>query len=153
MPWTRFFFFHSICFTAMHLFVQWTGAFRITPLRVSRQLSRRPAKLGIVNVDVRAGTTRLDSHFGLQEAFAEVKAPTTSARNPISFSGARRESSTRFNSRISGAFFFRSSRRPGVRFFGNLDSNRWQYNLAYFNLLEKNTNSGLNSLRSHESSR
>src|SRR5215472_15402254 len=26
-----------------------------------------------------------------------------------------------------------------------LDSNRWQYNLAYFNLLEKNTNSELNS--------
>ena len=26
------------------------------------------------------------------------------------------------------------------------DSNRWQYNVAYFNFLEKNTNSGLNSM-------
>ena len=33
-----------------------------------------------------------------------------------------------------------------MRFFGNLDSNRWQYNVAYFNFLEKNTNSGLNSM-------
>ncbi len=30
-------------------------------------------ELGIVNMDVRKGTTRLDSHIGLQEAFAEVK--------------------------------------------------------------------------------
>jgi hypothetical protein len=34
-----------------------------------------------------------------------------------------------------------------VRFFGNLRLNRWEYNLAYFNLLEKNTNSGLNTFQ------
>jgi hypothetical protein len=33
----------------------------------------------------------------------------------------------------------------GLRFFGNLSSNRYQYNVAFFDLLEKNTNSGLNS--------
>ncbi len=42
------------------------------------------------------------------------------------------------------SFLWKNSR--GCGFFGNFESNRWQYNLAYFNLLEKNTNSGLNSL-------
>ena len=32
----------------------------------------------------------------------------------------------------------------GVRLFGNRDNNRWQYNLAWFRRLEKDTNSGLN---------
>ena len=34
----------------------------------------------------------------------------------------------------------------GVRFFGDRDNNRWQYNLAYFRRLEKDTNSGLNDI-------
>jgi hypothetical protein len=33
-----------------------------------------------------------------------------------------------------------------VRFFGDRDANRWQYNLAYFRRLEKDTNSGLNDI-------
>lgn len=34
----------------------------------------------------------------------------------------------------------------GVRLFGNRDNNRWQFNLAAFWRLEKDTNSGLNSV-------
>jgi hypothetical protein len=34
----------------------------------------------------------------------------------------------------------------GVRLFGNRDNNRWQFNLAAFWRLEKDTNSGLNSI-------
>ena len=34
----------------------------------------------------------------------------------------------------------------GARLFGNYASNRWQYNLAIFDRLEKDTNSGLNTL-------
>jgi len=49
-----------------------------------------------------------------------------------------------FNSDFRGFLFVEE--QPGVRIFGNLDSNRWQYNVAYFNFLEKNTNSGLNSM-------
>ena len=33
-----------------------------------------------------------------------------------------------------------------MRLFGNFDSNRYQFNLAYFAMLEKDTNSGLNSM-------
>ena len=38
----------------------------------------------------------------------------------------------------------------GVRLFGNLDSNRWQYNLAFFDMLDKDTNSGLNKFESRQ---
>ena len=36
--------------------------------------------------------------------------------------------------------------QPGVRLFGDRDGNRWQYNLAVFDRLEKDTNSGLNDI-------
>ncbi|MEP7336293.1 MAG: hypothetical protein ABI977_00885, partial [Acidobacteriota bacterium] len=38
----------------------------------------------------------------------------------------------------------------GARLFGNFRSNRWQYNLAYFHMLEKETNSGLNTINFKE---
>jgi len=51
---------------------------------------------------------------------------------------------------ISVAFFskIRNSayEQFGVRFFGNRDNNRFQYNLAWFQRLEKDTNSGLNDV-------
>jgi Carboxypeptidase regulatory-like domain len=95
---------------------------------------------GIVNVSVRAGTTRLDSHLGLQEAFGEVKLRDLSPN--FDFISVR-AGIQQFNADFRGFIFV--DEQPGVRFFGDLDSNRWQYNLAYFNFLEKNTNSGLNS--------
>jgi hypothetical protein len=38
----------------------------------------------------------------------------------------------------------------GARLFGNWDNNHWQYNLAYFNLREKDTYSGLNMFDSRD---
>ena len=38
----------------------------------------------------------------------------------------------------------------GARLFGNAANNRWQYNLAYFDLLEKETNSELNTFEKRE---
>jgi len=95
---------------------------------------------GIVNVNVRAGTTRLDSHLGLQEAFGEVKLHDLSPNYDFI---SVRAGIQQFNSDFRGFIF--EDEQPGVRFFGNRDSNQWQYNVAYFNFLEKNTNSGLNS--------
>jgi hypothetical protein len=111
---------------------------RVTPAVSLNYLDVR--ELGIVNIDVRAGTTRLDSHFGLQEAFAEVKLHDLS-RN-YDFISVR-AGIQGFNSDFRGFLFVEE--QPGIRLFGNLKSNRYQYNLAYFNFLEKNTNSGLNS--------
>lgn len=111
---------------------------RMTPAISLNYLDAR--ELGIVNIDVRAGTTRLDSHLGFQELFGEVKIHDLSSNYDfISVRAGIQE----FNADFRGFLFV--DEQPGVRFFGNLDSNRWQYNLAYFNLLEKNTNSGLNT--------
>ncbi len=95
---------------------------------------------GIVNFDVRKGTTRLDSHLGLQEGFAEVKLKDLS--NQYDFVSLRVGVQS-FTSDFRGFIF--SDQEPGVRLFGNLDSNRYQFNLAYFAMLEKDTNSGLNT--------
>jgi hypothetical protein len=96
---------------------------------------------GVVNIDVRKGNTRLDAHLGLQEAFVEVKLKDLS--HDYDFVSARAGIQS-FNSDFRGFIF--SDQEPGLRIFGNLRNNRYQYNLAYFAMLEKDTNSGLNRL-------
>jgi hypothetical protein len=96
---------------------------------------------GIVNVDPRKGTTRYDTQIGLQEAFVEVRLKTLS--DNFDFVSARAGIQT-FNSDFRGFIFF--DQEPGLRLFGNLRANRYQYNLAYFTMLEKDSNSGLNSM-------
>lgn len=97
-------------------------------------------ELGIVNVDVADGTTRLDAHASLQEAFFEYKIHDLS-RN-YDFLSVR-AGIQGFSSDFRGFIFV--DEQPGVRLFGNLHSDRWEYNAAYFNMLEKNTNSSLNA--------
>lgn len=112
---------------------------RITPVVSLNYLDVQ--ERGVVNVDVSKGTTRLDSHLGLQEAFGEVKLHDIGPN--FDFISVRAGIQA-FNSDFRGFLFVEE--QPGLRIFGNLDSNRWQYNVAYFNFLEKNTNSGLNSM-------
>ena len=95
---------------------------------------------GLVNVDVRDGTNRFDSHAGLQEGFVEAKIHDLSPN--FDFVSIR-AGIQQFVSDFRGFIF--AEEQPGVRLFGNLRSNRINYNLAYFYLLEKNTNSGLNT--------
>ena len=97
-------------------------------------------ELGIVSPDVRNGTTRFAFHMGMQEAFVEVKLHDLSPN--YDFVSAR-AGIQGFNSDFRGFLFV--DEQPGLRIFGNLKSDRIEYNAAYFNLLEKNTNSGLNS--------
>jgi hypothetical protein len=97
---------------------------------------------GVVNADVRKGTDRLDGLPSLQEAFAEAKLADLSPN--FDFISVRAGIQP-FNSDFKGFVF--SDTTLGVRFFGNYESNRDQFNLAYFNRLEKDTNSGLNRLR------
>ena len=112
---------------------------RITPVVSLNYLDVQ--ERGVVNVDVSKGTTRLDSHLGLQEAFGEVKLHDIGPN--FDFISVR-AGIQGFNSDFRGFLFVEE--QPGVRIFGNLNSNRWQYNVAYFYFLEKNTNSGLNSM-------
>ena len=111
---------------------------RITPAINVNYL--KVQELGVVNVDPRAGTSRLDSHVGLQEAFVEVKLHDLSPNYDfISVRAGIQD----FSSDFRGFIF--TDEQPGVRIFGNLKSDRWEYNAAYFQLLEKNTNSDLNT--------
>lgn len=97
---------------------------------------------GIVSPNVKAGTTRFDDHAGMQEAFGEVKLADLS--HNYDFISVR-AGIQGFNSDFRGFIF--SDQEPGVRLFGNFDSNRYQYNVAGFAMLEKDTNSGLNSFK------
>jgi hypothetical protein len=95
---------------------------------------------GLVNIDPREGTNRFDSHIGLQEAFVEAKLKDLSVN--YDFVSAR-AGIQQFSSDFRGFLF--SEEQPGLRLFGNLFSNRIAWNAAWFYLLEKNTNSGLNT--------
>jgi hypothetical protein len=111
---------------------------RVTPVVSLNYLDVR--ELGIVGPDVRAGTTRLDSHVGFQELFAEVKLHDLSPNYDfVSVRAGIQE----FNADFRGFLFV--DEQPGLRVFGNLKSDRLEYNATYFNFLEKNTNSGLNT--------
>ena len=103
-------------------------------------------ELGIVNVDVRKGTTRLEAHGALQSAFAEYKIHDLSPNYDFL---SVRAGIQEFSSDFRGFLFV--DEQPGVRVFGNFHSDRWEYNVAYFNLLEKDTNSLLNTFaRRHQ---
>src|SRR5258707_259678 len=97
-------------------------------------------ELGIVDPDVRAGTTRLDSHVGFQEAFVEYKLHDLSANYDFV---SVRAGIQQFNADFRGFLFVEE--QTGLRVFGDLKNDRIEYNAAYFDFLEKNTNSGLNT--------
>ena len=95
---------------------------------------------GVVNIDVRRGTNRTDTHVSLEEAFAEVKLADLSANYDFI---SLRAGIQPFVSDFRGFIF--SDNNLGARLFGSFDNNRYQFNAAYFSMLEKDTNSGLNT--------
>jgi hypothetical protein len=111
---------------------------RITPELSLNNLNVR--ELGIVSPDVRAGTNRFDTHLGFQELFAEYKIADLSPNYDFV---SVRAGIQQFNADFRGFLFV--DEQPGLRFFGSLHSDRIEYNATYFNFLEKNTNSALNS--------
>ena len=117
---------------------------RITPELSLNNLKVR--ELGLVGPDPRSGTNRFDHHGGLQEAFVEVKLHDLGPN--YDFISAR-VGVQQFNTDFRGFLFV--DEQPALRIFGNLHSDRLEYNLAYFHFLGKNTNSGLNTFdRRHQ---
>jgi hypothetical protein len=114
--------------------IRFTPAFNLNFLQTRER--------GLVNIDVADGINRFDTHVGLQEGFVEAKLANLSPN--FDFISIR-AGIQQFNSDFRGFLF--SDQQPGVRLFGNLRSNRINYNLAYFYLLEKNTNSELNTFQ------
>lgn len=95
----------------------------------------------IVKPDVRRGTERTNARLSIQELFYERKLRDLSPNYDFV---SIRAGVQPFASDYRGFIF--SDTNLGVRLFGNWASNRYQYNLAYFERLEKETNSGLNIL-------
>lgn len=94
----------------------------------------------VTNIDPRNGNERFDYHIAFQELFGEYHfrdiSPNydfISSRTGIQF----------FNEDFRGFLF--ADNNLGARVFGIYESNRLQYNLAYFEQLNKDTNSGLNT--------
>jgi len=109
---------------------------RVTPVFNYTRLDVE--EVGVVVIDVQQGSTRERGDVTLQEAFLEYHLFDWNARYD-------------FASIELGVLPFRSDFRGfifedtnlGARFFGNADNNKWQYNLVFFDQLDKDSNSGL----------
>ncbi|PYM25747.1 MAG: hypothetical protein DMD78_05775 [Candidatus Rokuibacteriota bacterium] len=96
---------------------------------------------GVVNADVREGIARNEDHVTLQELFVEYHLGDLTPNYDFA---SVRAGIQQFVSDFRGFIF--SDENLGVRLFGNLGSNRQQFNALYFRPFEKDTNSGLNRL-------
>ena len=95
----------------------------------------------VLRVSPSSGTNRLDWHYSVIELFVDYHIANISDRYDFY---SVRAGIQPFSSDFRG-FVFQDS-QLGLRFFGNWDNNLWQYNLAWFRKLEKDTNSGLNDV-------
>lgn len=92
-----------------------------------------------VNANPNEGLTRDDGHVGIQGLFYDYHLRNVSDRYDFD---SVRVGIQPFTADFRG-FLFQDS--PfGLRLFGTRDNNIFQYNLAWFRRLEKDTNSGLN---------
>ncbi|HSW15458.1 MAG TPA: FimV/HubP family polar landmark protein, partial [Solimonas sp.] len=94
-----------------------------------------------VNIDPRKGAVRNDSFIGMQELFVDYHLRNVSDR--FDFDSVRFGIQP-FSADFRG-FLFQDNQLM-ARLFGTRDNNRWQYNLGWIRRLEKDTNSGLNSI-------
>lgn len=95
----------------------------------------------VLNVAPSAASRRFDQFLGVQEAFVDYHLRNTSDRYDFE---SIRVGIQPFQSDFRGFLF--NDQQLGVRLFGNRDNNRVQFNLGAFWRLEKDTNSGLNSV-------
>ena len=96
----------------------------------------------VLFVEPSKGTDRFDHFLGVQEAFVDYHFGQFDNDRFDFFSV--RAGIQPFQSDFRGFLF--NDQQLGVRLFGNRDNNRFQFNLAAFWRLEKDTNSGLNSV-------
>ncbi|WP_232332745.1 hypothetical protein [Novosphingobium aquimarinum] len=95
----------------------------------------------ILYVKPTKGRTRFDQFLGVQEAFLDYHVRNTSDRYDFE---SLRVGIQPFQADFRGFLF--NDNQLSFRYFGNRDNNRFQYNLYLAWRLEKDTNSGLNSI-------
>ena len=86
-------------------------------------------------------TQRTKTYFALQQAFAEIHLKDLSDNYDFM---SLRVGNQPFNADFRGFLF--NDVNLGARLFGNYDNNLYQYNLAVFDMREKDTDSELNTL-------
>lgn len=113
--------------------------FRFTPVLGLTYVDT--AERGIVKANPDFGSDRLDAVLGVQALFADKHLRNVSDRYDFD---SLRVGIQPFASDFRG-FLFQDA-PLGVRLFGTRANNRYQYNLAWFRRLEKDTNTGLNNV-------
>jgi hypothetical protein len=101
----------------------------------------RAEERGFLQAPGDADTTRRDGVVGLQGLFVDRHLRDVSARYDFD---SLRVGIQPFTADFRGFLFLDSP--LGIRLFGTRDNNRYQYNLAWFRRLDKDTNSGLNAI-------
>lgn len=96
----------------------------------------------VLFVEPSKGTRRTDAFIGLQEAFVDYHIGKFDSKR-YDFISVRAGIQP-IQSDFRGFLF--NDNQLGIRLFGNRDNNRFQFNLAAFWRLEKETNSGLNDV-------
>ena len=99
-------------------------------------------ELRVLYVDPDRGLERTDKHVGWQELFLDYHIRNVSDRYDFD---SVRAGIQPFSSDFRGFVF--QDLQNGIRLFGNRNNNIFQYNLAFFQRLEKDTNSGLNDIQ------
>jgi hypothetical protein len=102
---------------------------------INREISPAPQSF-----EGESHTSRTRDQIALQEAFLEVHLRDLSDNYDFA---AMRVGNQVFNSDFRGFIF--NDVNLGARFFGNADNNRFQYNVAAFDMREKDTFSDLNT--------
>ncbi len=97
------------------------------------------------NLEGRSHTTRTRSHIAFQDLSYEYHLKDLSVNYDFF---AVKGGIQAFNSDFRG-FLFNDS-NLGLRLFGNAENNLFQYNLGYFNMLEKDTFSDLNTFKTRD---
>lgn len=113
--------------------------FRLTPVAAYNRTELQEVQG--VNADARRGLSRDDTFVGWQAAFIDKHLRNVS--DNFDFDSFRIGIQP-FSSDFRGFLF--QDNQLGARLFGTRGNNKWQYNIAYFRRLEKDTNSGLNDL-------
>lgn len=95
----------------------------------------------LLDIDPAEGDRRYDNFIGIQGAFIDVHLRNVSEHYDFD---SVRVGIQPYNHDFRGFIF--QDNQFGIRLFGTRDNNRYQYNLAWFRRLEKDTNSGLNDI-------
>lgn len=94
-----------------------------------------------LRIDPREGSSRNDDHIGIQDLYVDKHLRNVSDRFDFD---SLRIGVQPITVDFRGFLFIDNP--FGVRLFGTRDNNIYQYNLAWFRRIEKDTNSGLNDL-------